>query len=55
MDIDQKNHFLMNSAENAGNGRANESVTDYQSFNADIIALGDKNYRKYWLIIFNRY
>lgn len=33
--------FPMNSSENAGNGRATESVTDFQSFNADIIALGD--------------
>ena len=33
--------FPMNSAENAGNGRASESVTDFQSFNADLIALGD--------------
>ena len=33
--------FPVNSAENGGNGRATESVTDYQSFNADIIALGD--------------
>lgn len=33
--------FPMNSVENGGNGRASESVTDFQSFNADIIALGD--------------
>lgn len=33
--------FPMNSAENAGNGSATESVTDFQSFNADLIALGD--------------
>ncbi len=31
----------MNSSENGGNGSASESVTDYQSFNADLIALGD--------------
>ena len=33
--------FPMNSSENGGNGRATESVTDFQSFNADLIALGD--------------
>ena len=33
--------FPMSSSENAGNGSAKESVTDYQSFNADLIALGD--------------
>ena len=33
--------FPINSSENGGNGSANESVTDFQSFNADLIALGD--------------
>ncbi len=31
----------MNSAENGGNGSASESVTDYQQFNVDFMALGD--------------
>jgi TonB-linked SusC/RagA family outer membrane protein len=33
--------FPINSSENGGNGSATESVTDFQSFNADLIALGD--------------
>jgi TonB-linked SusC/RagA family outer membrane protein len=33
--------FPINSAENGGNGKASENVTDYQSFNADIMALGE--------------
>jgi TonB-linked SusC/RagA family outer membrane protein len=34
--------FPINSSENAGRGSASESVTDYQSFNTDIMALGDR-------------
>ncbi len=33
--------FPVNSSENGGNGSARESVTEFQSFNADLIALGD--------------
>jgi TonB-linked SusC/RagA family outer membrane protein len=33
--------FPMNSSENAGNGSANESVTDFQQYNVDFMALGD--------------
>ena len=33
--------FPMNSSENNGNGFATESVTDFKSFNVDVIALGD--------------
>jgi len=33
--------FPMNSSENAGHGSANESVTDFQQFNVDFMALGD--------------
>ncbi|MFE3872048.1 SusC/RagA family TonB-linked outer membrane protein [Flavobacterium sp. ZS1P70] len=33
--------FPMNSAENAGNGSANESVTDFLQYNMDMMALGD--------------
>ena len=33
--------FPMNSAENAGNGNASESVIDFNQYNADIMALGD--------------
>jgi hypothetical protein len=31
----------MNSSENNGNGFGTESVTDFKSFNVDVIALGD--------------
>ena len=33
--------FPMNSSENAGNGSASESVTDFQQYNVDFMALGD--------------
>jgi TonB-linked SusC/RagA family outer membrane protein len=33
--------FPKNSAENGGNGSATESVTDFQQYNVDFIALGD--------------
>jgi TonB-linked SusC/RagA family outer membrane protein len=33
--------FPMNSAENAGAGSANESVTDFQQYNVDVMALGN--------------
>lgn len=33
--------FPMNSGENSGNGYATESVTDYQQYNVDFMALGD--------------
>lgn len=33
--------FPKNSAQNAGNGQANESVTDFQSYNIDFMALGN--------------
>jgi TonB-linked SusC/RagA family outer membrane protein len=33
--------FPMNSSENAGNGSASESATDFQQYNVDFMALGD--------------
>jgi hypothetical protein len=33
--------FPVNSSENGGNGFGTESVTDFKSYNVDVIALGD--------------